>query len=74
LGVIMHRSAKLSRQCVEAEKEANNMKETSKQSRGYNTEVAQMHRPQLEYYIGLHYRLSLPETGHGKTEESVNKS
>ena len=45
LGVIIHRSAKPSRQCVEASKKANStfgmiiMKDNSYQRQGYNTKV-----------------------------------
>ena len=39
LGVIMHRSAKPSRQCAEASKKANDKKDNSYQRQGYNTKA-----------------------------------
>ena len=77
-GVIMHRSAKPSRQCAKASKNANStvgmhMIRRTLVTRDKNTLLRlykTLVRPQLEYCI----QVSIPETGYGKTGESANKS
>jgi len=78
LSVIIYKSGKPSRQCVEAEREPNLtvciiiIKENSKPSQGYN--ILRFYKcnvgPQLEYYI----QIVIARSRTWKTEESANKS
>src|SRR6218665_2480268 len=78
LGVIMHRSAKPSKQCAEASKKANStlgMISRTIVTRDKDTILRlykSLVRPQLEYYIQV-YMESTSETGYGKIGESAKK-